>query len=118
MKRLLFVCTGNVDRSRTAEEIFEKIKGVEAKSAGTSIAATIPLTKELIQWADKIFVMEYKHQKVVLKMDPEAWEKIECLAIPDKYAHGEPELKRLLKERLRPYLSVLSMRTNSGEATS
>jgi len=101
--KILFVCTGNVDRSKTAEEMFQNVENVEAKSAGTSIAATVPLSKELIAWADRIFVMECKHQKAVLKLDSEAWNKVECLDIPDEYYHGQEELKRLLTERLQPF---------------
>ena len=101
MMRILFVCAGNVDRSKTAEEMFKNIKDVEAKSAGTSIVATTPLSKELIDWADKIFVMEDEHQKAVLKLNPEARKKVECLDIPDRYCHGQPELKRLLMEKLQ-----------------
>jgi len=104
MMKILFVCTGNVDRSKTAEEMFKNVKDIETRSAGTSIAATVPLSRELIDWADRIFVMEYKHQKVVLKLDPEAWNKVECLDIPDRYYHGQAELKRLLIERLHAYM--------------
>jgi hypothetical protein len=43
-KRMLFVCTGNVDRSPTAEAMFGSLKNVEVKSAGTSYAATVPIT--------------------------------------------------------------------------
>lgn len=100
---MLFVCTGNVDRSRTAEEMFKNIEGVKAKSAGTSITATTPLSKELIDWADRIFVMEDEHQKAVLKLNSEARAKVECLDIPDRYCHGHPELKRLLMEKLQRY---------------
>ena len=111
MVKVLFVCTGNVDRSRTAQEMLDNIEGVKAKSAGTSITAPTKLSKELIAWADMVFVMEYKHQKAVLKLDPEAWRKVECLDIPDIYAHGEPELKKLLIERLRPYVKAAKVKT-------
>jgi len=109
--KILFVCTGNVDRSRTAQEMFDGVEDVKAKSAGTSITAPTKLSKELIDWADVVFVMEYKHQKTVLKLNPEAWRKVECLDIPDIYAHGEPELKKLLIERLRPYMKPSKART-------
>jgi len=102
--RVLFVCIGNVDRSRTAQEMYEGIEGLEVRSAGTSIIATVPLTRELVQWADKIFVMEPKHQRTVLRIDPSAEKKIVCLEIPDIYYHGQPELKLLLKEKLQPHL--------------
>lgn len=102
--RVLFVCTGNVDRSRTAQEMYEGIEGLEVRSAGTNIIAAVPLSKELTRWADKIFVMESKHLRAVLRVDPSAREKIVCLEIPDIYYHGQPELKTLLKEKLQPYL--------------
>ena len=101
--KILFVCTGNVDRSRTAEEMFKDINGYEVRSAGTSIAANVCLSRELVDWAEIIFVMENKHEKAVLKLDPQAWEKVECLEVPDKFYHNQPELRRLLIEKLRPY---------------
>jgi hypothetical protein len=33
LMRILFVCTGNVDRSKTAEEMFKNTKDVEAMHA-------------------------------------------------------------------------------------
>jgi len=104
--RVLFVCTGNIDRSRTAQEMFNGIHGIEAKSAGTSYDAPVQLSKKLIQWADKIFCMESKHEKIVLKFDPESREKIEVLNIPDIYTRGEPELKRLLEKKVQTLIQV------------
>ena len=101
--RILFVCTGNVDRSKTAEEMFKDMKGYEVRSAGTSIAANVPLSRELIDWAEVIFVMEIKHENAVLKLDPNSWEKLHCLYIPDRFYHNQPELRGLLIEKLRPY---------------
>jgi predicted protein tyrosine phosphatase len=55
--KLLFVCTGNRDRSPTAEEIFRISSEYEARSAGTGDCAEQRVTQELIDWTDKIFVM-------------------------------------------------------------
>lgn len=102
--KILFVCGRNVDRSPTAEEMFRKVEGFEVKSAGVSFGATVPVTRELINWADKVFVMEHKHEKAILKIDPSAWQKIEVLNIPNRFYKNQPELKVLLKERMQPYL--------------
>ena len=79
------------------------MKGYDVRSAGTSIAANVCLSRELIDWAEIIFVMEYKHEKAVLKLVPDAWEKVECLDVPDKFYHNQPELRRLLIQKLQPY---------------
>lgn len=68
-RKLLFVCGRNVDRSPTAEAMFNTVEGFEAKSAGASVGATVPLTKELIEWADEIYTMEFKHRQAVLEND-------------------------------------------------
>lgn len=101
--KILFVCTGNVDRSRTAEEMFQGLKGYDVKSAGTSIAANVRLSRELVDWAEIIFAMEEKHERAILNLDPDASEKVECLDIPDRHYHNQPELRRLLIEKLQPY---------------
>lgn len=101
--KVLFVCTGNVDRSRTAEEMFKNVEGLEVRSAGTSYAATVQVTKEMLDWADRIFVMEDLHEQELLKMDKEIWRKVVVLDIPDKYYFNEPELRALLGEKMRQY---------------
>lgn len=105
--RILFVCTGNVDRSKTAEEMFKNVEGVEVRSAGVNIAAAVHLSRELINWADRIFVMEHKHKKAVLEIEPKALKKVDCLDIPDQFYYGQPELKRMLIEKLRSRLSSI-----------
>jgi predicted protein tyrosine phosphatase len=105
VKRMLFVCGRNVDRSPTAEDMFKDIAGLEVKSAGVSYGATVPLTRELIKWADEIYCMEFVHQQAVLKMMPTAWKKVESLEIPDIYYRDQPELKQLIAEKMKPYIS-------------
>jgi predicted protein tyrosine phosphatase len=68
--KLLFVCTANIDRSPTGEDIFKDQSGFEVKSAGTEIDyATIPISKELIEWTDIIFCMEDHRRSSVLKIN-------------------------------------------------
>jgi predicted protein tyrosine phosphatase len=103
-RKLLFVCGRNVDRSPTAEHLFNMVEGLEVKSAGASVGATVPLTRELIKWADEICVMEFKHQQAVLKIMPSAWKKVESLEIPDIYYREQPELRQLIVEKMKPYI--------------
>ena len=83
VSKFLFVCSGNTDRSPTAEELVNKEKGVEAKSAGTSLSAKTN-SKELTDWADYILVMEEHHKKNIVKQWPESEHKIKILNIEDK----------------------------------
>jgi predicted protein tyrosine phosphatase len=60
---VLFICSRNQWRSRTAEEIF-KDNGLHAvRSAGTEPGARIRVNEKMIQWADIIFVMEKRHRQ-------------------------------------------------------
>jgi predicted protein tyrosine phosphatase len=104
MLNVLFVCTGNVDRSPTAEAMFKDAEGVSAKSAGTSYAATVPITPKLIKWADVIFVMEDKHEEAIVKLVPSSYKRIRVLDIPDIFYRDQPELKEILAQKLKPYL--------------
>jgi predicted protein tyrosine phosphatase len=113
-KRVLFVCTGNYDRSPTAEELFRRVEGLEVDSAGTSPCASTPLSKpvskRLLEWADIVFAMEDSHKQELLKIDASAEHKIVVLHIPDIYLRNQLELKRLLLERLAPYFKVRNYR--------
>jgi predicted protein tyrosine phosphatase len=97
-KKLLFVCTENVYRSRTAEELFKDDPRFEVKSAGISASAERQLTKEMLEWADYVFVMEKRHRNIIHKLFPEIYEKkrIICLYIDDIYDYMDPELVKIL----------------------
>lgn len=102
--KVLFVCSGNIDRSPTAEGMFKKRADLEVMSAGTSLLARRRVTRQLVDWADKIFVMEQKHADRLESLEPGAQAKIVVLNIPDEYHRNDPELIRLLDERVIPYL--------------
>ena len=73
--KILFVCTINKMRSRTAEDILKIDLNYEVKSAGISPKATTLLSKEIVEWADIIFVMEKSHRNFIHKKFPEAYKQ-------------------------------------------
>jgi len=105
VERVLFVCSGNIHRSPTAADMFEDRKGFEVKSAGTSIGASNPVSAELVEWADKIFVMEEEHRKLIVRQLPETASKITVLGIEDIYYRDDPRLTAILKKKLESYFN-------------
>lgn len=103
---VLFVCSLNRWRSPTAEQIFADYPGVETSSAGTNHNADNPLTRELIEWADLIFVMEKTHKTKLAQNFREHLndKRIVCLNIPDKYQYMDEALIAILKARVTPFL--------------
>jgi len=106
-RRVLFVCSGNIDRSPTAEALLKGKEGFDVKSAGTWEGARTVVSKELVDWADMIFVMEEHHKEALLKIDPKADAKIVVLDVGDHYLKGDPELTGILKKRLSRYLGKI-----------
>ncbi|CAN5332913.1 low molecular weight protein tyrosine phosphatase family protein [soil metagenome] len=107
-KRFLFVCSQNRLRSPTAEQIFADRSGMEVASAGTNNDAENPLTDELVEWADMIFVMERLHRGKVQRRFRRALngKPIVCLDIPDNYAFMDADLIRLLEARMARHLPI------------
>lgn len=106
MKHILFVCSQNRLRSPTAEQIFSTRTDFAVSSAGTNHDAENPITDELIQWADLIFVMERHHRNKLQKRFRSAIKdkRIVCLEIPDDYEFMDPGLVRLLQTKMARYL--------------
>jgi predicted protein tyrosine phosphatase len=104
--RILFVCTANMYRSPTAEKLFKGREDVDVRSAGTWMEAPNRISRELIEWADTIFVMENHHKKNLLKISSESEMKIIVLDIPAIYKKDSPELIEMLKAKLSNYLKI------------
>lgn len=102
MKNALFVCSQNKLRSPTAEQIFSGRRDIEVSSAGTNNDAENPLSRELVEWADIIFVMEKVHKRKVQARFRAALngKRVVCLDIPDDYDFMQPELVAILKHKL------------------
>jgi predicted protein tyrosine phosphatase len=103
---LLFVCSENRLRSPTGEEVFSTFEGVNAIGCGTNSDADTPVSGDLIQWADIIFVMEHSHKNKVSKKFKKLLKgkKLVCLDIPDEYERMDPILIRLMKNRVMRHL--------------
>jgi predicted protein tyrosine phosphatase len=106
VKKILFVCTANIDRSPTAEALLKQKDGFEVRSAGTWQHARKRVTEQLIDWADIIFVMERHHKEALLYLNPKSEDKIIVLDIPDIYSRNDPELTEILKENLSKHLHI------------
>jgi protein-tyrosine phosphatase len=106
-ERILFVCTANVDRSRTAEDLYRDDERYEVRSAGIAPFATVPLTRDLLLWADRVFVMnerEDQHRTLIRIRFPDVDRPLFDLDIEDRWSRGDPALVGLVIRRLRPYL--------------
>jgi len=105
---LLFICSRNKWRSRTAEALYLNFPGYLAKSAGTKPGARIRVTEGLIGWADLIFVKEPEHRDYLRDKFSEALtgKKVVSLGIPDDFTYNDPDLIDLLKANLSPHLPV------------
>ncbi|MEZ5774681.1 MAG: phosphotyrosine protein phosphatase [Hyphomicrobiaceae bacterium] len=105
-RRVLFVCSANIDRSPTAERLYAETPGLEVRSAGTSEGARRPIDAGLIAWADLILVMEERHRAIIAeRFGPlRAGTSLGVLVVPDDYTCGEPALRAILAERIAPYL--------------
>ena len=106
-QRVLFICTGNIDRSRTAEDLYREDPRYEVRSAGTAPFATVPVSQELLHWADKIFVMcerEDRHSTLLRMRFPDHRHDPVDLDIEDRWYRGDPELIRRLLTTLAPHL--------------
>jgi predicted protein tyrosine phosphatase len=106
MRRILFICSQNKLRSPTAEQVFANWPGVETSSAGLNHDAESPVTAELLDWAQLIFVMERAH-RIKLSTRFKAHldgKRVVCLEIPDDYTFMDPELIRVLHARVPRHL--------------
>jgi predicted protein tyrosine phosphatase len=106
-ERILFICTANVDRSPTAEELYRRDPRYEVRSAGVAPFATTPVSRDLLQWADRIFVMNEREDRHVTQLRlrfPDVKREVVDLGVEDRWHRGDPELVRRLLKALIPHL--------------
>ena len=103
---ILFVCSQNRWRSRTAETIFKDQQHHVVRSAGTATDARIKVNEKLINWADLIFVMEKRHKQLLQAKFKQflTGKEIIILGIEDNYQYMDEELIDILRASVTPYL--------------
>lgn len=102
-KRVLIVCSAGILRSATAAHILSADPyNFNTRNVGIESYALIPLTEDLLMWADEIICMQKEHEIFVLKKMLE-WhipeKRIINLNIEDIYEYRHPELVRLIIEK-------------------
>jgi len=101
--KVLFICNQNRHRSKTAEVLFRS--RLETASAG--LYNEIPVTEEQLQWAEVVVVMEPSQREELGKRYPGSYlaKRILSLDIPDMYQYGQPELMRMLEEKMESVMN-------------
>jgi predicted protein tyrosine phosphatase len=109
-EKLLFICTFNLSRSRTAEVLLNGHPLYEARSAGTHLSARVRVTAELVAWADRILVMEEHHAEFLRTCFPDHLleKSLVSLDIADEYQPMAEDLFAILRDRLAPHLRLAS----------
>lgn len=104
-KRLLFVCSAGLLRSATGANLYAK-KGYNTRNCGTHKYALIPLSANLIAWADKIIFVNEENRITAERtfhgtgyVEP-MLKKSVVLNIPDDYEYNNPSLIKDFEEQL------------------
>ena len=99
--RVLFVCSAGLSRSATAARIYAK--KYNTRAAGSAPHALIPVSHELLLWADEIvFVSEENYLATKIKFDLDEIKArgtiITVLNIPDYFDHMDEDLIRIFEQ--------------------
>lgn len=107
--RWLFVCSAGLLRSPTAAHVAVTM-GANARSCGSHTEyALVPLSANLIAWADAIFFVNPENFKEALRtFKNTGWEddiesKSTVWNIPDRYEFGHPDLFNMIKNHLEEF---------------
>ena len=105
--RYLFVCSAGMLRSPTAASVADSL-GYNSRSCGSHSYALIPISVNLITWADKIFFMEENNYHEALDVFygfPETVEMLKAKSvvwdIEDYYDRNAPTLRNKVYELLK-----------------
>lgn len=106
MKRVLFVCSQNRLRSPTVERVFSHWNDLTVASAGLRHDAEVKINADYVAGSDLIFVMEKSHEEKLKRRfrNHLAGVEVICLHIPDQYDYMDPELVKILLEKVPDYL--------------
>lgn len=104
---VLFVCSANVFRSRTAEIFFQnKYRDINIRSAGidsryTRIHNSVRLERRMVEVFDYVYCMEEEHKTYISQWFKPVPSKVKVLGIEDVYNFMEGSLIHTLNEKLK-----------------
>ena len=100
---LLFVCTMGRDRSYTAARWYHGLNGIDARYGGAHPHAHVPITREAMEWADRIITFEPHHQaSLTQRFGGLPHVPMVCLEIRNWYQRDSPLLRtRIAQEMAR-----------------
>ena len=101
-KRVLTVCSANMLRSPTMAHVLSaEPYNFNTRSAGTAGFALIPVTVDLLLWADEVVCADTEHALYIRDklMEYQLDKPVINLNIPDIYEYRNSELIELIKER-------------------
>jgi predicted protein tyrosine phosphatase len=105
-RKVLFVCSAGILRNATCARIYAA--EYNTRCAGSEHYALIPVTTDLLAWAETIvFVNQENMHSVSQKFDLDdlgKYKEIVTLNIPDQYEHMSPVLIRIIREQLEGVL--------------
>ena len=104
--RVLFVCNKNQVRSLTAQQVYRSRPDLEVRAAGLKDYVRVPLTSELMNWADLVFVFSKRQQRIIEARFSNRTDskRVVCVNVPDRFEYKSPELISKLTAKLCPYL--------------
>lgn len=98
MKKLLFVCGRNEQRSPSFEIWFKEYKPeYEVMSAGITKALPGEINRDMLNWADMVFLMDLEQEIFIKREFPEFISKCEIIGCSDQYPRASEQLNRVIK---------------------
>ena len=101
-KRVLTVCSANMLRSPTIAVVLSMPPyDYNTRSAGTHSFALVPVTEDLLMWADEVVCADTEHALIIRDklMEYQLDKPIVNLRIPDNYEYRNPELIMMIRRR-------------------
>jgi len=98
--RVLFVCAANCNRSPAFEIFFKKRKELkdkfEFKSAGVYFGYPFQVNEDILNWADKVFVMDLEQMKFIDIRYHLHMNKVEVIGVSDQYDVEDEKLQEII----------------------
>lgn len=95
--KILFVCSGNCSRSPSFERWFKRERPqYDVRSAGIYHGYPYHVNSDILEWADKIYLMDLSHELFISRRYPESLPKCEVMGISDQYNPDSPEITELI----------------------